>query len=249
MNKISFIIIFLIGFQFQLSAQYDGEGNNEISRFRPGSMWFFSGLTPYKTGKLRKYDRLIFDITYNDWVGDISTFKNKWNSIGLNSAFMFDIPITQKNTMSFAVGLSHSIFVISHKNSSFAHAVDGEYTTYTTNINSPYKNQFLAGNSLSIPLEFRFRNKGWKHFKFHIGAKVGYQLEIHSKNVYKGDHGLEKVKSHDFPDVTRFIYSAHCRIGMRNWAVFASYNFNPIFKSSQSPKLNLLQLGLSVSLF
>ena len=49
-------------------SQYNSEGEDLISRFRPGSMWFYTGLRPATPEKVRKYDRLIFDVTYNDWI-------------------------------------------------------------------------------------------------------------------------------------------------------------------------------------
>ena len=47
----------------------------------------------------------------------------------------------------------------------------------------------------------------------------------------------------------RLIYSVHARVGLRNWALYFSYNLNPIFSNQLSTQLNLVQMGLSVSLF
>jgi hypothetical protein len=107
----------------------------------------------------------------------------------------------------------------------------------------------LNGNSFSIPIEFRFRTGGWRHFKFHIGGKIGYQANLLSKYVANVGGHREVWKRYSFPDAARLIYSAHIRIGMRNWALFASYNFNPIFENSNSTRLNMIQAGLSLSLF
>lgn len=250
MLKTLLLSLLFIGFSLKAFSQYDGFGSDEISRFRAGSMWFFTGFRPAIPEKVRKYDRLVFDLTYNDWTGALDPFKNKWNSIGLNSSLMFDIPIAKGNTVSFGTGLSHSIFRISSDQHVFAPDSTETFTIHSEASNIPsLKGTFLCGNSLSVPLELRFRTKGWKHFKVHLGGKIGYQLNVYSRSVYDGTNGRMIVKNHNFADVGRLIYSAHVRIGIRNWALFGSYNLNTLFTHSNSPELNLIQMGLSISVF
>lgn len=242
----SFFILFL---SFNSNAQYSSEGDL-ISRFRPGSMWYFTGLRPAVEEKVRKYDRLMVDLTYNDWNGDQKIFQNKWASIGVNTNLMFDIPITKGNTVSFGTGISHSLFRINHMNNFIVDSTK-TYTTIFTDASSgliPSK-RFLCGNSISLPIEFRFRTKGWKHFKVHLGGKIGYQLNLYSKTVFEGQDGKYLEKNFDFPDVNRLIYSTHIRIGMRNWSIYGSYNLNTLFANRLSSQLNLVQMGLTISLF
>lgn len=246
LKYISFHFFILIS--ISSSAQYNSEGADLISRFKPGAMWFNSGFRPTHSENIHKYDRLIVDLTYNDWNGDLKIFKNKWNSIGFNTSLMFDIPITKGNTMSFGTGLTYSLFRINHDNEFIVDSTN-TYTKYTLLSTPDYKTRVLGGNSISIPLELRFRTKGWKHFKFHIGGKIGYQLNMYSKTIWQGDNGRNKLKSHAFPDVDRLLYSAHFRIGVRNWALFGSYNFNTLFSNAKSTNLNLVQIGVSLSLF
>ena len=229
-------------------SQYSSEGDL-ISRFRPGVMWFNTGLRPAIPEKVRKYDRLIFDLTYNTWNGDQKVFKNDWNSIGLNTNIIFDIPITKGNTVSFGTGITHSLFRIQHNNL-FVSDSTNSYTTYQLkDSTSIFDKNYLGGNSFSVPLEFRFRTKGWKHFKVHIGGKVGYQFNLFSKTISTGENGKIYHKSFDYTDINRLIYSAHVRIGMRNWALYGSYNLNGLFSHRSSSQLNLVQVGLSISLY
>lgn len=211
-------------------------------------MWFYSGILPSKVENVKKYDRLIFDLTYNDWNGDLKPFKNKWGSIGLNTNLLFDIPIARSSSISFGTGISHSLFRISH-HSAFVVDSSNTFTTYNLNATADDKRHRLGGNSLSIPLELRFRTKGWKHFKVHVGGKIGYQLNMYSMIFWNGENGGYTLKTSDYPDINRLLLSAHVRIGIRNWAVFGSYNFNTLFSNAQSTQLNLVQMGLSISLF
>ncbi len=243
------VVIFSCLVGFSLSAQYDGKGDNEVSRFRPGFMWYFTGLKPAKVEKVRKYDRLIFDVTYNDWIGDRNLFQNHWASIGMNTNLMFDIPLTKGNTVSLGLGVSHQFSVIRHNGLLLQDDLIGT-TTWQAKTDSNFFNKgIFGGNSFSIPLELRFRKESWRHFKFHIGGKIGYQVNAYSKYVIGNGGNRDIQKYYGFPDLNRLVYSAHIRIGLRNWALFGSYNFNAIFSTTGSTQLNHVQMGLSVSLF
>ncbi len=219
------------------------------SRYRPGAMWFFTGWRPAAPERVRKYDRLIFDVTYNTWHGDQQAFSSAWSSIGFNSSLYFDIPLTKYNTVSLGTGISHGLFRVQHKEWFLVDPTHSYTDLVPLNGNTTYKRVLLGGNSLSIPFELRFRGKNWKHFKMHFGARIGYEMNLFSKSFAEGQDGMEIIKNYDFPDVHRLLYSTHLRLGNRNWAFYASYSLNPIFANRESARLNLIQMGLSISLF
>jgi hypothetical protein len=244
-------IIGLVFGTFSVMAQDPAAEPGLISRFRPGAMWFFTGYRPATAERVRKYDRLIFDITYNDWAGDRQPFKNKWNSIGFNTSLLFDIPLTTGNTVSLGLGISHSLYRISYNYMQFQMDQVNDITQLNDiqTIVPDVDKHFFCGNTLSIPVELRLRSQNWQHFKFHIGGKVGLTLNNYTKDVFDSANGKMTVKNSQFPDIQRLLYSAHVRVGFRNFALFGSYQFSPVFSSSGSTHLNILQLGLSVSLF
>ncbi len=230
-------------------AQYDSKGDSISSRFKPGAMWFFTGWRPARIEKVRKYDRLIFDVTYNDWIGDKDLFEIHWASIGLNTNLMFDIPLTKGNTVSIGTGLSHSYHVTRHNGRIDVSDSLGTTTWSPKLPTDDFRKSILGGHSFSIPLELRFHKESWRHFKFHLGGKIGIQTSMYQK--YVRDHWLERqvMKSYKFPDQNFLVYSAHVRFGFRNWALFGSYNFNTLFSNPNSIQLNRVQMGLSISLF
>lgn len=249
MTRTSFVIITLLLAAKWSFGQYDSKGENEISRFKAGFMWYFNGLRPAKPDKARKYDRLIFDLTYNDWTGERTPFQNHWASIGLNTNVMFDIPLTKGNTVSIGTGFSHQLLKIRHDN----HLIGDDLTQTTTYLakdssDAFYKSVF-GGNSFSVPLEIRFRKESWRHFKFHMGGKFGYQANLYNKYVTRTDNGKDVVKRIGFPDMNRWVYSAHVRFGLRNWAFYGSYSFNTLFADKSSTQLTVFQFGLSISLY
>ena len=163
------------------NAQYDSQGPDLISRFKPGGMWYFTGFRPAIPEKVRKYDRLIFDLTHNEWNGDLSPIQSRWTTIGLNTNLLFDIPLSKGNTVSIGTGLTYSMFKMRNDELIFTQDTSGRYTTLVQQpiVDFQPTKRYLGGNSFSVPLELRFRTKGWKHFKVHLGGRIGYQLNFY----------------------------------------------------------------------
>ena len=162
MNKI-ILLILITNLAFSAQSQFNKDTGNK-SRFKPGFMWNFTGLRPAEAGKAQKYDRLVFDVIYNDWFGDLKTFKNQWSSIGLNTNMLFDIPLNGSNTISFGTGIRHTLF----RTENLANLFSADPTnTYTVISNAPsavdVKRRLFCGNAIGIPLEMRFRTQNWKH--------------------------------------------------------------------------------------
>lgn len=239
-----------IVYLFVLCSTYTVGVAQTIREHKPGIMWYYSGLRPAKTTHPNKYDRLVIDLTYNDWMGDRKPFHNKPSSIGANFNFLTDIPLNKSNTFSIGTGLTYGTYRVNHHYVFHVHS-DGDFTQYdaTTAPSGKLEKSIFGGSVVSIPLEFRFRTKGVRHFKFHMGGKLGFQTKIYSKTVVRTADQLIEHTIYDFPDDNRWIYAAHVRFGNRNWSVYGSYNLNKIFNKNSSSQLNLFQIGLSLSLF
>jgi hypothetical protein len=247
LNKLSVLVVLYL-LPLTVLGQYNSKGDLK-SRFRPGVMWYYTGIRPGETEKVRKYDRLIFDVTYNSWNGDLKPFSNEAISLGLNTNLMFDIPLAKGNKVALGIGFAHEFRNVRHDNL-FKSDSTSTFTFYELKDSlSTYSKSFLGGNSFSIPIELRFRNEGWKHVKFHLGARIGFQANLFNRSVNKVD-GIKQIdKQIGFPDVNRLTYGIHARLGIRNWALFANYSLNPIFSKAESVQLNFLQFGLSLSLY
>lgn len=247
--KLSFqIAIIFLAICMYGSAQEESQPENK-SRFRPGIMWYNTGWKPAKPGKVPKYDRLMFDITYNDWIGDRKTFKMKGPSMGMNVNWLFEFPLVKNNLLSIAFGPSYGFYNLRH-DMPIVYDEAGKYTQFGDLEDQGYfGKRRLVGHQLAIPVEFRIRTKGFKHFKVHLGGKIGYQLALTEKAKFEQEGEMMKTKIKASDDVNRLVYSAHVRIGIRNFALYGSYNFNPFYGNANSTQLHLLQLGLTVSLF
>jgi hypothetical protein len=244
-KKQVFILLFILISGFSVSQDSD-----LISRYRPGAMWFYTGIKPAKPEMVRKYDRLIVDLVYNDWVGkSVKPFKNNWSSIGFNTALMFDVPLVKRNKIALGIGLAYGLYRIDHKDL-FNRKVDSNYTAIIPNAKQyGIEKSIFKVHSLSIPLELRFRGENWKHLKIHLGGKFSYQFMSNTVLSSTNNKLLTKQKTHGFYDFNPINTSAHIRFGIRNWAFYAQYNFIPFFKSKQSVQINGFQFGISLSLY
>lgn len=214
------------------------------TRYRPGIMYFFTGMRPANHIAVPRYDRLIVDILYNDLINNNSPklFNSPASSIGFNFHFIHDIPFSKKKLWSLGIGLSYGHSKV--KTNGF---IQKNETTSQLIVfpDDTYDKAFFKSNRISIPIELRFKTQGWEHFKFHLGGRIGYQFATKSK-VFKSDE-IERIKNYN--DLNRFTACVLARVGSRNWAITAAYYLTPYFKASESTPLNAFEIGLSVSLF
>lgn len=245
MRFLKLLIVFLL-ISFQGLAQPQGKDSSLVSGHRPGIFWYNTGWRPAKPGKLRKYDRLIIDVTYNQLMRSGSIKSNPWRSFGCNINTMWDIPITNGNTVSLGIGLAYKYQKTGPKGLFFADSSNSFTHYYADSSYSNYRKNTFGNHILALPVEFRFRSPKWQHFKMHIGGSIGYRLQTFQKVWPEHKHA---VKDRTLPDVNRLVYGVHMRIGIRNWALFADYTLAPQFRSSKSDKINALAFGVSLSIF
>lgn len=246
-KQLGILIICLLS-SFFVFAQ-DAAQPELASRYRPGTMWYFTGFKPAKTGKPRKYDRVIVDAFYGTWTGKQTAFKHGWTSIGFATNVMFDIPLVKGNTFSLGTGVSYSLTRMQHDHV-FTSDTSNSYTLYDGNSSLvAFDRQTLITHNIALPVELRLRSKGWKHVKLHIGGKIGYNLALLNKSIDRTSDSRFVLKDYRFADKQPLSYGAHVRLGIRNWALFGAYQFSTIFADQRSPELHIVQLGLSLSLF
>lgn len=253
-KKTSLFFVLVFFFSSLSLGQYIAKQENLVSRYKPGVGWFFSGAKPYEEGKLRKYDRLMIDITYDDWHGDRDYFTSPWNSLGFSVSWMNNIVLTKANTFSIGWGLGYSRFnnrsplnIFHNDEEGFTQAVVIDPDDF------PNEKRSFHANYIELPIEFRFRTKGYQHFKFMVGGKIGYQLSAIRRTTFfanqEGSGTKYTNKLVGFPDNNPLRYGVTARIGIRNYALFAAYYFSPIFQNEQSIQLTPLSVGLTISLF
>jgi len=237
-------IWFMVFIPFCLFSQKEYDTEIE-SNSKPGILWYMTLKTSNKP-KPRKYDRFVFDISYSDLINNQNISKNALNSIGFNTNILNEFALNKTNTVSIASGLGLS-FSKAFLNNNLILNEQNIIGCFPSVTESGYRNNSLNSCNLNVPIEFRFRTQGWQHTKIHLGGKMGYQLSLKEKYYHSDPTRNYRTTLKSAAEL--LTYSIHARVGIRNYAVYASYSLNPIFKHSESPKLNWLQVGMSISLF
>jgi hypothetical protein len=237
------LLLFLILWK-SFEAQQDPD---LISRHRPGILWYFTGFRPLQDADNRKYDRLIVDVTYNDWLGAVSPFENRWNSIGINTNFMFDVRSKKYQSLSFGWGFAYAFSNVS-TNRKLIEANSNVVILANKSTLDSYNHNAIQAHRFYLPLELRFASKKWNRIKFIIGADVGIQPFLNQVFLTKSE-GEKEYFTKELSDRSLLNYGVHFRAGTRSLALFGSYQINSLFKSRESVKLHPFQFGLSISLF
>ena len=229
-----FILIFCASFAF-------GQHDKLISRYKPGIMWYYNGLRPLKDSRLKKFDRLIVDITYNDWFSaSHGLISNSWKSIGYNINFMFEERSKKDNRFSFGYGLRYVYSsILTDFNLTQGH---GDLYVNQRTASDSYTVNKLREHSLVLPLELRFGKPKPKTFKVNLGGFIGYGFPVRQATIYKASKELSLMR-----EASGIKYGVHLRIGGRSLAGFCSLQLGHLFRKNNA--VYPFQAGISYSLF
>lgn len=228
-----------------LSLKAQNNDSQLITRHRPGLFWYFDGLRPTKSTDNHKYDRLIFDLTFNDWFGDLNPFQNRWNSIGFNVNFMKDVKFKKTKLFSLGIGVGYGFTSISSKQQFLTNKKLIEFSNVGKS--GIYDHTSTNSHRFFIPLEFRFSTKNWNRLKFALGGSFGINAGTNQKLI--GSNGAKMERTNLNSSASLLNYGIHTRLGYRNFGFYSSYQINSLFRGRSNPDLHQFQLGLSISLF
>ncbi len=238
------IVLFLIFLPLTSWGQKEYDTKIE-SQSRPGILWYVTW-KPSDKPKPRKYDRLIFDVHYNEFQAPLDFSTSSHRSIGFTTNCYNEVALNTKNTLSvgYGIGFSMNKTIL---NQNMVQSSSNSIICFPYNANDAYQRNSLIGTNINVPIELRFRTKGWKHTKFHLGGRLGYQVTLKEKYAYSdASRNYRTSLKNAAKDMT---YSLHARLGIRNYALYVSYQLNSIFQHPESPQIKWLQLGISFSLF
>jgi len=215
---------------------------------RPGLFWYYSGFRPFKDSDRRKYDRLILDFTYNDWLGDNGPFENDWRSIGFSASLNKDIQLEATENISFGLGIGYSY--LNHRTPRVFYVT--QFDAVQASIPSPSDSilsSFLTLHQLYVPIELRLRSKGWKHKKLILGMRLGIQPMMNASSFRRVNEEVKYSEVKLKEQYDWFYLSTYLRLGFRNWSLFFSYQPLTLFSKTGSVNIQPIQMGLSLALF
>jgi hypothetical protein len=196
--------------------------------------------------KLKKADRVIFEVFHDIWQDVPSDITLKTIQPGFGFTSMQDFPIGNSNfAIAFGFGISsHNM----HTNGFFSYDTTKvtEFLPLPNDLN--YKINKFTLTYLETPAEIRFRTKGVNTFRFYAGIKLRVLLQEHTK--YRGDDPFSdyeiKFKEYKHKHVTVFSFAPTVRVGYKWFNIYASYGLSPVFEKNKGPQMYPISVGLSI---
>lgn len=198
-----------------------------------------------------KFDRIVVDINFNNWLKSPPGIDQKLYSVGGSVYWYKDIPLGEKSNVALAYGVGfdyHSVY----SNGAFQYDVDGAGNTFT-NLNPITLPPGFTINKVTfkyveVPLELRFRTMNRSreermgfNFKLYLGFKGGYLMGNNTK--YRDSEN--KVKVYRMSNTLPYRYGPTVRIGFNKIAFNAFYSLTPIFESGKGVELIPFSIGFS----
>jgi len=246
MKNITYILLLLMTVTSYGQLQSDPDRKK---RRRAGVMRYYTGLTAPNEKSAEKFDRFNTDFYFNTWLGDVNDVTTKFYALGHNINLMFDIPFGKNSPVGIGVGFGYSHFNVRHDGGfSFIDEPVGN-ATYTSL--APYTGvkrwiNRTVFNFVEVPFELRFRSRKERgKWKFYPGFKAGFMVENYSKWRIE----QYEFKEFNFPDLNRIHYGPTLRLGRDNVMLFGYYDMTNLFTNSNSNKLQLVAVGISIGWF
>jgi hypothetical protein len=213
--------------------------------------------TPKKITVAHPSDHFLIQFGSDSWVSKPDSAKTKGGR-HFNFYIMTDKPFktNPKYSVAYGVGIGSSNIYF---DKTFV-----DITSKSTKL--PFTNQETSNHFakfklteifLELPVELRYtlnpENSG-KSWKFAVGAKVGTLLKAYTKGKDLQDKNgvslygptyISKEYSKNFFNTTRLSFTG--RVGYGNFSLSAAYVVTPALKTGNSPDLNTLSVGLTVS--
>ncbi len=198
-----------------------------------------------------KFDRIIFDANFNNWVSAPAGINQGNYSLGFSAYWMKDIPLGKKSNAAFAFGAgfdSHNV----HSNGRFITDILPDGSTYTNLVPYPdnyhYRKNKVSFNYIEVPVELRLRtmNKSREerrafNMRVYLGFKAGWLISDHTKYI----DAESKYKVFYLDNTMDYRYGPTLRIGFNKIAFNAFYSLTPVFEEGKGVELIPFSVGLS----
>ncbi len=198
--------------------------------------------------KAKRQDLFYIDLNWDRLLGINAPIEQKWFGRGISLGLLYDQPFNKNGNVSGAIGVgftSHNYYM--NGLATRFPGPDNGYTDFSIVGDSIYSRGKISANYVDIPVEFRFRTNPDRHgnrWKLAVGGKVGYKIQVHEKIINDQDI---KIKTYDYPHVTRLRYGLSGRVGYGSIMLSAFYSLTPFFDENHSVnQYNTFTLGVTI---
>ena len=181
-------------------------------------------------------DQLYFGSSYFIQSESIPDFKQNGFSGNFQFGFIRDIPLNKSSTRAIGVGLGYERNFFT---SNIQPIQDNSKIDYRIVVSKflESKNK-ISFNSISIPIEYRWRTSNINEFKFwriYSGFKLKKNFPLYSNPSYGSELTIDKIE-----DWTSSIY---LNAGYNTWNISLEYDLNPLIKNKKTLDGNNLNLS------
>jgi hypothetical protein len=200
----------------------------------------------------RASDHFMIQYGFASLAGKPDSIATKGFSRSFNMYLMYDFPSKTNKHLSVAVGpgIGTDNFFFSKTSIDIN---DRKNAIFRKDSTTSYKKYKLATAYLELPVELRYNtnaensSKGWK---FALGAKLGMNIDAHTKAKVSLDPNKEgnytmKVKNTFLFNGTRLALTG--RVGIGAFSLFGTYSFSGMFRESFGPSMRPYSIGLCLS--
>jgi len=200
----------------------------------------------------RASDHFMIQYGFASLAGKPDSIATKGFSRSFNMYLMYDFPSKTNKHLSVAVGpgIGTDNFFFSKTSIDIN---DRKNAIFRKDSTTSYKKYKLATAYLELPVELRYNtnaensSKGWK---FALGAKLGMNIDAHTKAKVTLDPNKEgnytmKVKNTFLFNGTRLALTG--RVGIGAFSLFGTYSFSGMFRESYGPSMRPYSIGLCLS--
>jgi len=194
---------------------------------------------------LYREDQFYLNITYNALLKRTDGIVQSKFSPGFTIGFLRDMPINNKRTVAFAMGLGYSLGMYNQNLEIRKSNGINSYQVFAPDVS--FSKNKLSLHFIDLPIEFRWRDstpESHEFWRVYTGVKLSYLFYDEYKSVSSsGDFKLSNNK-----DLNKFNYGIYMAFGWNTWNFYVYYGLNPLFKSSakignESIKMNTTNFG------
>jgi hypothetical protein len=214
----------------------------------------FFGQESILVGEKYLEDQIYVGITYNILNNKSRGLEQRGLSMGYQLGFIKDIPLNQKGSFAFGIGLGYGYNQFKQN----LKITEGTEQFSIVEMSKYGKNKFET-HVIELPFEIRFRITStptvYKFWRIYIGGKISYVFA--SKSIYNDtiDGVAEHINVNPIPYHSKWQYGPQISFGYSTFNFYTFYNINSLFENTPVSenldvnKLRTFKVGLQFYIF
>lgn len=198
-------------------------------------------------------DRIFFVLNHDNLFHkqkEVNGFETQWYSRGYGIYFMYDFQIN-KSKFSLAPGIGYNHASYYHNAELVEDSLGVSFPViHDLKTDKVFKRARMALHYLDFPVELRYRHKfnNGRSLKLALGLKGSLKLASAIEEVKIGVRGYAKHhKTKNFKDFNTWRLGSTFRAGYGPVNLLLYYNFLPLFKKNQGPKMTPFSIGIAIT--